>query len=98
MGDAVKWAMLGVAAVALIALIMALPFVQFANAGELGSAIQNIVAICEDAFTFGRGLINNFLTPFGRTIVSGLIVWLLAKWALMIAIKTAAWTYHFVFK
>lgn len=98
MGDAIKWAALAAAGVAIVVLIMLLPFNDFLNFEELGSAISNVVSIAGKAFAFGRGLINNLLLPFGRTVASGLMIWLIAKWALMIAIKIATWAAHFIFK
>lgn len=98
MSDIAKWALLVAGAVAFIALILALPFVEFINVSEFTAALSNVVNIAGDAFLFGRGLINNFLLPFGRTIVSGLMFWLFGKWAITITIKIGAWVYHFIFK
>ena len=98
MSDIAKWALLVGGAVALIALILALPFVEFINLEELSTALTNVNNIASDAFTFGRGLLNNFLLPFGRTVFSGLIFWLFGKWCAVIAIKIGAWVYHFIFK
>lgn len=98
MSDIAKWALLVAGAVAFIALILALPFVEFINVGEFSAALSNVVGIAGDAFLFGRGLINNFLLPFGRTVASGLMFWLFGKWAITISIKIGAWVYHFIFK
>ena len=98
MSDVAKWALLVAGAVALIALILALPFVEFIDLGEFSAALSNVVSIAGNAFLFGRGLINNFLLPFGRTVASGLMFWLFGKWAITITIKIGAWVYHFIFK
>lgn len=98
MSNAVKWALLGAGAVLLIGLVMALPFVEFINFGEFGVAVSNIVSVAGDFFSSARGLINCFLLPFGRTVLSGLLIWLFGKWAIMISIKTVTWVYHFVFR
>ena len=98
MSDIAKWALLVSGAIALIALIIALPFVEFINVGEFSSAISSVVTIAGDALMSARKLVNNFLSPFGRTVLSGLLMWLFGKWALMIGIKIAAWIYHFIFK
>ena len=98
MSDIVKWALLAAALAAIIALIVALPFNDFLDLGELSAAISNVVTIAGNAFSFGRGLINNLLLPFGRRIASGLMIWLIGKWVLMIGIKTATWAAHFIFK
>lgn len=98
MSDIAKWALLAAGAVALIALIMALPFVEFINVGEFSSAISSVVSIAGDALMSARKLINNLFSPFGRVVLSGLLMWLFGKWAMMIGIKISAWIYHFIFK
>lgn len=98
MSDIVKWGLLAAAAAAVVALIVALPFNDFLNVGELSASISNVVSIAGNAFKFGRGLINNLFLPFGRRVASGLMIWLIAKWVLMIGIKTATWAAHFIFK
>lgn len=98
MSDAIKWALLVAGAVVIIGLIVALPFMDFMNVGEFAELIQGLVNIAGNGFVFARGLINNFLTPFGRTALTGLMVWLFGKWAIMIAIKISVWAYHFIFK
>lgn len=98
MSDVVKWGLLVAGAVALIGLVVALPFVGFIDGGEYAAALTTIVEICGDAFRFGRGAVNIFLLPFGRKVLSGLLVWLVGKWAMMIGIKIAAWVYHFILK
>lgn len=98
MSDVVKWALLGAGVVLLIGLVAALPFVEFINFGEFGSAVSNIISVAGGLFASARGLINCFLLPFGRNVLTGLLVWLFGKWAIMISIKTVAWVYHFVFR
>lgn len=98
MTDIVKWGLLTAGLIALIALIMALPFVGYIDLGQFGAAINNIVSVAGDAFRSARGLINCFLLPFGRTLLSGVMVWLFGKWAISVAIKIVAWVYHFVFR
>lgn len=98
MSDVAKWALLVAGAVLIIGLIMALPFVQFIDAGQLSAAVSNIVNIAGDAFRFGRGLINLFLLPFGRKVVSGLMIWLIGKRVLPVAIKIGAQVRHYIFK
>lgn len=98
MSDAVKWGLLVAGAIAIVGLIVALPFVEFINFDEFGAAVANVVSIASVAFRFGRGVINNLLLPFGRTVASGIMIWLIGKWALTITIKIAVWIYHFIFK
>lgn len=98
MSDAVKWALLAAGIVALIALIMALPFVQFFDTEELAAGLTDIVTIAGDAFRSARGLINCFLSPFGIALVSGLMVYWVGKWIITMGIKITVWVYHFIFK
>lgn len=98
MSDIVKWGLLAAGAVALVALIVALPFVDFINVGELGTLISRLVDLVGGAFTSARGLVNNFLTPFGRDVLTGIMLYLLAKWVITLSIKITAWIYHFIFK
>lgn len=98
MSNAVKWALLAAAAVAAIALIVALPFTQFANAGQLSSMLTRLVELVGGAFASARGLVNNFLTPFGRTVLTGLLYYLFGKFFITIAIRVSAWVYHFIFR
>lgn len=98
MSDLVKWGLLTAGLVALMVLIGALPFVQFIDLGQFGSAVGNIVTVCGGFFQSARGIINSFLLPFGRTMLSGLLIWLFGKWAITVGIKITAWIYHFVFR
>lgn len=98
MSDIAKWALLAAGAVALIALIVALPFVEFINLGEFSNSLGTIVAYAGDALLMARKLINNFFSPFGRGVLTGLLIWLLGKNFMMVGIKIGAWIYHFIFK
>ena len=98
MSDIVKWGLLTAGLIALIALVMALPFVGYIDIGEFGSALTNIVNVAGEFFDDARGLINCFLLPFGRTLLTGIMAWLFGKWAIMVAIKIVAWVYHFIFR
>lgn len=98
MSNAVKWALLAAGLVALIALIMALPFVGLIDYNELASSVSAIINTAGNALYTGRCLVNNFLSPAGRTILSGLLMYLCCKWAVTIAVKIAAWVYHFIFR
>lgn len=98
MSNAVKWALLAAGAVVLIGLVFALPFVDFANLTEFSNEIAVIVNYCGDFLQAGRGIINNFLSPFGRIVLSGIMGWLVGKNLLMIGIKITTWAYHFIFK
>lgn len=98
MSDIAKWALLVAGILVLIGLILSLPFVNFIDFNEFGSMITELVNICSSLFYNARGLINNFLTPFGRTLLTGIIYYLLGKWFITISIKLVSWIYHFIFK
>lgn len=98
MSDIAKWALLVAGILVLIGLILSLPFVNFIDFNEFGSMITELVNICSGLFYNARGLINNFLTPFGRTLLTGIIYYLLGKWFITISIKLVSWIYHFIFK
>lgn len=98
MSDAVKWALLAAGIVIIIALIVSLPFMSGINLTEFASMINELVAIAGTAFKAARGIINNFLTPFGRYILSGLLYYIFGKFFITIGIKISSWVYHFIFK
>ena len=98
MGDVVKWGLLAAGVVLLISLVASLPFLDFMNLDELTSAIASVVTICGNAFKFARGLINNFLSPFGRVAATGLIYWVICKPFIMQGIQYLVWVYHYIFK
>lgn len=98
MSTVAKWALLGAGAVVLIGLVFALPFVGSIDLNEFSANISTIVNVCGDFFSNARGLINNFLTPVGRTILTGLMGWLFGKRFLMVAIQIVTWAYHFIFR
>lgn len=98
MSDVVKWAALVVGLVAIAAVLMGMPVAIYMNIPELASAIDTIVYYASVGLTFGRGLINNFFTEFGRTALSSLMIYFFAKWAVTIGFKILVWAYHFIFK
>lgn len=98
MGDVVKWGLLVAGIILLISMVSALPFLEFLNLDEFTGAIANVVSICGDVFKFARGLINNFLTPFGRSAATGLIFWVICKPFIMQAIQYIVMVYHYIFK
>ena len=98
MGDVVKWGLLVAGIILLVAMIAELPFLEFMNLDELVTAVSSVVEICAGVFKFARGLINNFLTPFGRTAATGLIFWVICKPFIMQAIQYIVMIYHYIFK
>lgn len=98
MSDAIKWALLAAAIVAMIAMIVILPFNNYMNFGQVGGAVSTIVSTCSTAFTFARGLINNFLSPWARGALTGLMAYLFGKFFITLGVKVVSWVYHFVFR
>lgn len=98
MSNAIKWALLAAGLVALIALVVALPFNDFINVDEFSFGIDAILVGVAGGFKTARGLINMFFSRVCRKIITGLLVWWFAKWAIKVGIKIVAWVYHFVFK
>lgn len=98
MGDAVKWALLIAGLVLIIGLIAALPFVEFIDFAAFADSLTSITNIAGNALYTARCAINNFLSPIGRGILSGILIWLFGKWALKVSINIIVWVYHFIFK
>lgn len=98
MGDVVKWGLLIAGALLIIGLIISLPFVKFISPSEFSSALSNVITIAGSGFKFARGFINNLFLPFGRSAITGIMIWLLGKWAVSLSIKIATWVYHYIFK
>lgn len=98
MGDVVKWGLLVAGIILLISLIAALPFLEFMNLEELTGALSSVVTICGGAFKFARGLLNNFLSPFGRVAATGLIYWVICKPFILQSIQYIVQVYHYIFK
>ena len=98
MGDVVKWGLLVAGIILLISLVASLPFLEFMNLEELTGALSSVVTICGCVFKFARGLLNNFLTPFGRVAATGLIYWVICKPFILQAIQYIVQVYHYIFK
>ena len=98
MGDAIKWGLLVAGIVVIIAAIMALPFVEFIDLASFGESLTTVTSIVGGFFYKARCLLNNFFSPVGRVIFSGLLIWLIGKWAIKVALNIVVWVYHFIFK
>ena len=98
MSDAIKWGLLVAGALLVIGLIVALPFTNFIDLSALTNNINGLVYYAGDSFRAARGFINNFFTPFGRTVLSGLMFYLVGRWIITMTIKLTVWVYHFIFK
>lgn len=99
MGDVAKWVLLSAAAVFIVGLVLAFPIGTYMVRFDIYSeGIATVVDIAGNGLIFGRALINNLFSPFGRTALSGLMIWLVGKWILTYSLKVMVWVYHFVFK
>lgn len=98
MSDIAKWALLVAGMVAIIALIVALPIFDIINVDELTNTVSSIATICSNALQSARGLINYFLTPFGRNILTVVIGYEFGKFAYKWGIKILAYAYKWIFK
>lgn len=98
MSNIVKWALLAAGAVLLVGLVLSMPFVGVIDFGELSGAVNGIVSICGTSFSAAKGILNNFLTPWGRGVLTGVIYYEISKFAVTLTIKITTWIYHFVFR
>lgn len=98
MSDIAKWALLVAGMIAIIALIVALPIFDIINVEELTNTVSSIATICSNALRAARGLINYFLTPVGRNILTVVIGYEFGKFAYKWGIKILAYAYKWIFK
>ena len=98
MGDVAKWVILGAAILTIIAMILGFPIMKHADVVVYAQGITTIVSLAGDAFIFARGLVNNLLSPWARTALSGLMSWLIGKWLFTYGLKVLVWAYHYIFK
>lgn len=98
MSDAAKWAILAASIVVILGLILALPFMQGIDFSALTSAVNTVVSVVGTGFITARGMVNMFLSPFGRTLLTGIIGYLFLKPIILLAPKLIAWADHYIFK
>lgn len=98
MSDIAKWALLVAGAVIIFGMILALPLARYIDVGVFTTAISVIVNVCQEGFFFARGAINNLLSPWARTAVTGLAVYIIGKQFVTVGLKIIIWVYHFIFK
>lgn len=98
MGEMAKWAILAAIIITIVSLCVAFPITQYMNLGVYTEGIAVLVNYAGNAFIFARGLINNFLSPWGRAALTGLMIWLIGKWLLTYSLKVLVWVYHWLFK
>lgn len=97
MSDIARWGIFLAAAITIIGIVVAFPIMDYMDLGVFQSGIDTILSVMGDALIFGRGLINNFLSPWARTAASGLMCWFLGKWFLTYTIRITVWAYKWVF-
>ncbi len=98
MSDIVKWGLLVAGAIIIIGLILAMPLEKYIDIPVFTSGITTLVNVCGDGFKFARGAINNLLSPWARSAVTGLAVYIIGKQFLTLSLKIVIWVYHFIFK
>lgn len=99
MSDTAKWIILGAAAVALLSgVILAVPVLEYLDVTVFAGGISTLVNYAGSAFQFARGLINNLLSPWARSALSGLMAWIIGKFFFTWGLKVATWAYHWIFK
>lgn len=98
MSDGIKWAALLSALLIVIAMIIALPLADNINLTEAKNALDIIVNVLSKPLYTVRAIINNFLTPVGRTILSGLIYYIFFKWVFTTGFKAIVGIYKWIFK
>lgn len=98
MSDIAKWGICLAAAMGALGTILSFPILLYINVPVFQSALDVILAYMGDALLFGRGLINNFLSPWSRSAVSGLMMWLLGKQFMTYSLKISVWAYKWIFK
>lgn len=98
MGDLAKWAILAAVVITIVSMCVAFPISQYIKLDVYAAGISTIVNYTSEALMFGRGLINNFLSPWARSALSGLMIWLIAKWLLTYTLRITSVVYHWIFK
>ena len=98
MSDVAKWVLLVAGFVVIIGMIIVLDPFQYIDHGVLGQAIDTLIDLAGDGFMFGRGLVNNLLSPWARAALSGLLFWIIGKEFITWTIKITTWAYHYLFK
>ncbi len=97
MGDLVKWGLLIAGIVILVAMVLQLPIFAV-DLGAFGDGIAAILDVCGDALVFARSVVNLFLTDWGATILTGLLVWIFLRWLLIKNIGTIIAVYNYLFR
>lgn len=98
MSDIAKWGLLITGFLIMIGIVVAFPINSYMDVAVFGNAITSVVNLAGNALIFGRGLVNNLLSSWARSALSGLMIWLVAKWLMTYTLKVLVWVYHFIFK
>ena len=98
MSDVAKWLILVAAFVVIFGLIVGLDVFNFIDLNVFDDAVSKLIDFAGDGFMFGRGLINNLLSPWARTALTGLMYWIIGREFILWTIKVSVWVYHYIFK
>lgn len=98
MSDLARWGIFLSCGVLIIGIIVGFPIMAYMNVDVFKTAVDTIVSVLGEPLLFGRGLINNFLSPWARGAVTGLMGWFLGKWFLTYTLRITVWVYKWIFK
>lgn len=98
MGDLARIGIFLAVCLSVMGIILGFPIMLYMNLDVFRAGIDTIVNLLGEYFIFGRGLINNFLSPWARTAVTGLMEWFLCKNFLTFSLKISVWVYRWIFK
>lgn len=98
MSDVVKWGILVAGLVAIVAMILLLPIFDAININALTESISGITQTAAGALQSARGIINFFLLPVGRPILTVVIAWLFSKRLVLWSVQILSKVYTWIFK
>lgn len=98
MGEFAKWGILVAGALAIVAIIFSLPFVEGIDLAEFSANVAGFLNLVSDYLIVGRGIINNFLTPAGAFTLNIVIGWVIGRKFITTTLRILVSIYHFIFK
>lgn len=98
MADIAKWGILIAVAVAVIALIVALPFTQLIDMSALSTGLGNIISIISYYLISARGFLNLFVPEGYEWMITVSISWNILARFLTWAINVTTQAVHYLFK
>lgn len=98
MSQALKWTLLGVSLAALIVLILSLPIFGVIDYDQISGAVNAFVSFMAPYVKFGRSAVNMLLFPWARTILSGMLVWIIIKPLAVQGLAVVLTAYHKITK